>query len=275
MTVRRTALAAIAAGALTLTACSGGNDTDTVTKTVTAPAEASETTAPIPAEVTRVLDALDELDADYTDPVEDDPGELSGAERTFELDIVDYSAGINMFATADDLDVWQEASDDFGGVSVTFGTTAVSLNSDEGKDASLALAPQLAEKLAGEAHTGGEEPDYTPSGETNEEASAQRSIWAPTGQGTQCPGTDAYVWDYADCNPSNGVIDPDEFYRIIGEQEADEARRAEVEAYNAEVDAHSQRVAEYDAAWVQCLGDINRPDYYEQEAYCRSTIPEP
>jgi hypothetical protein len=174
MTIRRTALAAIACGALALAACGGGEDAETVTKTVTAPPATSETEAPIPDEVTRVLDALDELDADYTDPVEDDPGELSGAERTFELDIVEYSAGINMFATADDLDVWQEASDDFGGVSVTFDTTAVSLNSDEGdgKNTSLALAPQLAEKLGGEAHTGGEEPDYTPSGETNEEASA-------------------------------------------------------------------------------------------------------
>lgn len=44
---------------------------------------------------------------------------------------------------------------------------------------------------------------------------AQRGIWAPPGQGTRCPGTDAYVWDYADCNPSNGVIDPEEFYRLI------------------------------------------------------------
>lgn len=42
----------------------------------------------------------------------------------------------------------------------------------------------------------------------------QQGIWAPPGQGTRCPGTDAYVWDYADCNPSNGVIDPEEFYRL-------------------------------------------------------------
>lgn len=42
----------------------------------------------------------------------------------------------------------------------------------------------------------------------------QQGIWAPPGQGTRCPGTDAYVWNYADCNPSNGVIDPDEFYRL-------------------------------------------------------------
>ena len=48
--------------------------------------------------------------------------------------------------------------------------------------------------------------------------SATRSIWAPPGQGIQCPGTDAFVWDYSDCNPSNGVIDPNEFYGIIDQQ---------------------------------------------------------
>lgn len=29
------------------------------------------------------------------------------------------------------------------------------------------------------------------------------SIWAPTGQGHQCPRTDAFVWDPADCTPEN------------------------------------------------------------------------
>lgn len=45
-----------------------------------------------------------------------------------------------------------------------------------------------------------------------------RSIWAPPGQGIQCPGTDAFVWDFADCNPSNGVIDPNEFYEMVEQQ---------------------------------------------------------
>lgn len=48
---------------------------------------------------------------------------------------------------------------------------------------------------------------------------ATRSIWAPPGQGVQCPGTDAFVWDFADCNPSNGVIDPNEFNRIVEQQQ--------------------------------------------------------
>lgn len=52
----------------------------------------------------------------------------------------------------------------------------------------------------------------------NAGTSATRSIWAPPGQGIQCPGTDAFVWDFADCNPSNGVIDPNEFNRMVEQQ---------------------------------------------------------
>lgn len=202
MTTRRfAALAGTALLALGLAAC--GSDTEpTVTKTVTASPTTTEQTQPLPEEVTRITDALDTLEADHTTPEETEPGELSGADRAFDLDIVDYSAGINLFTTEDDLNTWQDASDDFGGISVTFDTTAVSLNSDEGRDASLALAPQLAEELGGVAHTGGEEPDYTPSG-ADTTASEQDSIWAPAGQGHQCPRTDAFVWDPADCTPEN------------------------------------------------------------------------
>lgn len=206
-----------AAAALTLTACGGEIAPEAVTETVTAPHISTEEQVPLPEEVTRVLAALAELEADYTEPVEEEPG-ISGAEAIYKLKIVSYDAGINLFASTDDLDTWQEASDAFGGVSVTFETTAVSLNSEEGKDASLALAPQLAEKLGGVAHTGGEEPDYTASGNANSAAGGSRSIWAPAGQGQKCPGTDAWVWDYSDCNPSNGVIDPEEFNRILEEQ---------------------------------------------------------
>ena len=52
---------------------------------------------------------------------------------------------------------------------------------------------------------------------------ATRSIWAPAGQGIQCPGTDAFVWDFADCNPSNGVIDPEAFYDMIERQNSQPA----------------------------------------------------
>lgn len=206
-----------AAAALTLTACGGETAPEAVTETVTVPSVSTEEQAPLPEEVTRVLQALAELEADHTEPVDEEPG-ISGAEAIYKLKIVSYDAGINLFASTDDLDAWQEASNAFGGVSVTFETTAVSLNSEEGKDASLALAPQLAEKLGGVAHTGGEEPNCTANGNANSAIGGPRSIWAPAGQGQRCPGTDAWVWDFSDCNPSNGVIDPQEFNRIVEQQ---------------------------------------------------------
>lgn len=170
MNIRHLSAAVAAATALTLTACSGNDNTTTPS---TAPSSTTSTASstkdtPMPEDVTRIINALDTLEADHTNPVETDPG-ISGAKQVFNLNIVDYDAGINLFNTTDDLDDWQTTSDSFGGVSVTFGTTALSLNSEEGKDLSLALAPQIAEQVGGVAHTGGEEPDYTPSGD---EASA-------------------------------------------------------------------------------------------------------
>lgn len=207
-------MALFAALALALSACGGDTHPEAVTETVIVPPTTSEEQAAFPEEVTQVLDALDDLAADFSEPVEHDPG-ISGSETIYKLDIVGYSSGINIFASTDDLETWQEASDFFGGVSVTFEATAVTLNSGEGKNASLSLAPQLAEKLGGIAHTGGEAPDNAPSGNSEAASEEPRSIWAPPGQGHQCPGTDARVWDFAECNPSNEVIDPEEFYRII------------------------------------------------------------
>ena len=89
-------------------------------------------------------------------------------------------------------------------MSVTFGTTAVSLNSDEGKDASLALAPQLAEKLGGEAHTGGEEPDYTPSGATDETAAASKPYVVECLFGTPGPA----VWSDGSTRNAEECSDP-------------------------------------------------------------------
>lgn len=68
----------------------------------------------------------------------------------------------------------------------------------------------------GEATTGGG--STAPAVATASAPAERQSIWAPAGQGIQCPGTDARVWDFADCNPSNGVIDPQEFQRL-GEQQ--------------------------------------------------------
>ena len=43
------------------------------------------------------------------------------------------------------------------------------------------------------------------------------SIWAPPGEGYNCPSTDAYVWDPADCNPSNGIMSPEDMWWLNGE----------------------------------------------------------
>lgn len=172
MAIRRIALAAVAAGALVLTACGNDDNQETGTTTATSAPATTQASAQLPGEVSKVLGALEELDAEYTEPSEEEPEELSGAEQRFALDIVGYSAAITLFTDADSLDAWQEASEATGGVSVTFDTTAVALNSDEGEDASLALAPQLAEKLGGQSHIGSDAPDMTPSGEVDAAADA-------------------------------------------------------------------------------------------------------
>ena len=43
------------------------------------------------------------------------------------------------------------------------------------------------------------------------------SIWAPPGEGYNCPSTDAFVWDPADCNPSNGIMSPEDMWWLNGE----------------------------------------------------------
>lgn len=217
-----------AAFVLALAACGNddGSNAAPTPSTSTPPTTSQQETLPEP--VTTVLEALDTLEAEYTEPSETDPG-ASGAEQVYDLEIVGYDAGINLFATTEALDEWQSASDDLGGVSVTFDTTAVSLNSDEGKDASLALAPRLAEELGGVAHTGGQEPDYTPS---VDEAAAPTvveclfgapgpALWsdgttafsqecfddATEGLDYRCPQTDHYVPDPSYCESNQPAHD--------------------------------------------------------------------
>lgn len=184
----------------------------------------------MPEDVSLVLGALGQIDAEYSEPDEEDPGELSGAQRTFSLDIVGHSAGINLFAEPEEMASWQEVSDGLGGVSVTFGTTAVSLNSEEGREDSLALAPRLAEALGGEAHTGvGVEETEQADGmeQLGEEPYVVECLPDPPGPATwsdgvvrfsqdcydegvanrgayQCPGTDSYVDDPSQCGQWQG-----------------------------------------------------------------------
>lgn len=217
-----------AAFVLVLAACGTDDSTDASPTTTASTPPTSTQAEALPEQVTSVLEALDTLEAEYTDPKKSDP-RASGAEEIYALEIVGYSAGINLFATTEALDEWQSASDDLGGVSVTFDTTAVSLNSDEGKDASLALAPQLAEELGGVAHTGGQEPDYTTG---VDEATAPTvveclfgtpgpALWsdgttafsqecfdeATEGLDYRCPQTDHYVPDPSYCGSNQPAHD--------------------------------------------------------------------
>ncbi|MDO4914563.1 hypothetical protein, partial [Corynebacterium sp.] len=61
-------------------------------------------------------------------------------------------AGVNVFPDKSTLDSWLEASDSMGGVAVAYGNSAISLNSSDGIQDSVQIAPKLADKLGGEAH---------------------------------------------------------------------------------------------------------------------------
>lgn len=110
---RRSLAALGAAFVLVLVACGNddGSNAAPTPSTSTPPTTSQQETLPEP--VTSVLEALDTLEAEYTGPSESDPG-ASGAEQVYDLEIVGYDAGINLFATIEDLDEWQSASDDFG-----------------------------------------------------------------------------------------------------------------------------------------------------------------
>ena len=276
--IRRCAVAVAAAGVLALGACSSDGDSSdsggSTSTATTSAAPSSAASAALPAEVTKVVGALDDLEAEHSEPVEGNPL-ASGADKTFDLSIVDYDASIHLFSSANKLETWQSASDDFGGVSVTFGTTAVSLDSDEGKDASLALAPQLAEKLGGVAHTGGEEPDYTPSGE---DAAAEARGDAGAGAGFEClsvadsyqPGTARYGDGSTGYEASCVQPATDEWANSPEKAQLDAAndlaeRNAQVDAYNEELNARND-------AFVNCM-DTYPGEYMDAVESCNAQHP--
>lgn len=271
---RRLTIAALAAiTALTLTACGGSGEADDSTTQHPAASTTSESSDDSPI-VDRITDALDKLDVEW-DSLTGPTYNAAANSDVRDINIGGYSAGIHEFRTEESAKAWSDASDTLGGIHVAFASSAVSLNSKDGREESEKLAPRLAEELGGEAHVADDPmaalddlaselnvpsdgPQPTPSA-----APAPESIWAPTGQGYQCPRTDAFVWDSANCTPENlgaGQVDP---------------YPEEVAAHNAEVEAYEVRVQEYDAAWVECLGNVDRADYYERQAYCESIIPEP
>lgn len=101
--------------------------------------------------MSKVVSALDQLAIQHGAATRTSLG-LSGAKAAFDITVDGNSAGINVFPDVEALATWQKASDSFGGVDVTFGNTALSLNSDEGVADSAAIAPKIAQALNGQAH---------------------------------------------------------------------------------------------------------------------------
>ena len=271
MDIRKALTATAAAATLALAACAS-NDTEADTNNGTTPETTTTTTqdsdhGPI---VDRITTALDKLNAPWDNITYKGENEEAVSTDVWELNINGRGSYIHNFLDEDARKDWEQSVIWLNGISVAYDNVGISLNSKLGKNDSLELAPKLAEELGGRVTTGdtdlfrdddwGEEPAAAPA-PTAETTVEDKGTWAPTGEGYQCPGTDAYVWDEDDCTAEN----------LGGEDEED----AEVAAYKAEVEAYDQRVEEYDAAWVECLGDVDRPDFYEQFDYCEATIPEP
>ena len=210
---RRITIAAVAAiTTLTLTACGGNDETpDNATNTTdTTTAAESSNNGP----VARATAALDKLNVEW-DSLTDTTYNAAANSDVRNINIGGYNAKIHEFRTEESAKAWSDASDSLGGIHVAFDNSAVSLNSEEGREASEKLAPRLAEELGGEAHvaddpmaafddlaselnTPSDGPQPTPAA-----APEPEGIWAPTGQGYQCPRTDAFVWNPANCTPEN------------------------------------------------------------------------
>lgn len=159
----------------------------------------------LPANVQRVIDALDKLSIEHTPPTKGQTN-LSEATEVYDLKVNNFDAGINTFPDAEGLNSWQEASDNLGGISVTFDTTAVSLNSGEGKQNSLEIAPKLAKELNGTAHGVNNESDKPqPSqeqikSEPNQEPYVVECIPGTPGPSRMSDGTTKYT-DYCGNQP--------------------------------------------------------------------------
>ena len=169
--VAKASLIALVIGGLA--ACSGGGTpaaapaTEQTTSAVdtaastpvaapTAPVETAMTTPPaapvsdIDAAVQKVVGVLDQLGIKHTAPTRTQAG--LGSKASFDITIDGFEAGINIFVDADSLKAWQDASDSFGGVDVSFDNAALSLNSSDGIQDSVKIAPQIAAAIGGTAH---------------------------------------------------------------------------------------------------------------------------
>lgn len=117
------------------------------------PTPAVSTAAPvsdIQSSVDTFVAALDELGIEHSEPVRAEVGE-SGAKARFDITVSGFDAGINVFPDADTLAAWGELSDAYGGIFVSWGNAALSLNSSEGIANSAKIAPAIAEAIGGVA----------------------------------------------------------------------------------------------------------------------------
>jgi hypothetical protein len=167
MTSRGVLAVSAAVLALSLAACGSSSSTNASSSKATdapgssAPAEQSKAADPssdaaapksdIQTAVDKAVAALDQLGIKHTAPTRTPVGG-SGAKAIFGIKIDGYGAGINVFPSVAALNSWQKLSDQFGGVDVTFGSTAISLNSQKGINDSVKVAPKLAQALGGETH---------------------------------------------------------------------------------------------------------------------------
>ncbi|MCM3500895.1 hypothetical protein M3667_03255 [Microbacterium sp. P26] len=123
--------------------------TPTVTPTPTPEAPSEAPVSDIQVAVDTFVGALDRLGIEHSEPVRAEVG-ASGAKARFDITINGYEAGINVFPDADTLAAWGKLSDAYGGIFVSSGTAALSLNSSEGVGNSAEIAPAIADAVNGE-----------------------------------------------------------------------------------------------------------------------------
>lgn len=149
--MNRKALTIPAVILLTFPIAGCGDKADPSAQTTTSSQAATTQEQALPSSIERVVEALDKLSIEHTPPTKGQTN-LSEATEVYDLKINSHDAGISIFPNAEGLNLWQEASDNLGGISVTFDNTAISLNSDEGRQDSTEIAPKLAKELNGTVH---------------------------------------------------------------------------------------------------------------------------
>ena len=128
---------AVAAVCVAVASCGGSSGNDEGLSDIEEPAA-------------QVVAVLEELGIEHTEPTRGSGG-MSGAVASYDMTVGGFDAGINVFDNENDLEEWRGLSDAFGGVHVAFGTSALSLNSNEGIAFSVDVAGDIADAIGGEA----------------------------------------------------------------------------------------------------------------------------